>query len=174
MAKRNKRQKQPRLDLDVPLDAKSTDTPASVAEVLEELEPHQKEVLTQWFEVAFSGPLPPPQVLDGYDRLITDGADRIMAMAEREQSHRHKHDDKNSDRVDLLVDNDITLSQRGQLGGMAVMFLLVIGALVFAYLDRLPVALATFLGGVAVQVGSWVLNRSARSQAPAKEQKKSQ
>lgn len=170
MAKK-KRPKQPRLDLKVSPEDRQTDAPASVVEVLDELEPRQKEVLTQWFEIAISGPLPPPQVLDGYDQIITNGADRIMEMAEREQAHRHKHDDKNSDRIDRWVDNEITLSLRGQGGGMFVMVILVIGALVFAYLDRLPIALATFLGGVAVQVGSWVLNRSARSQAPSKEPK---
>lgn len=32
-----------------------------------------------------SGPLPPPGILDSYNQIIPEGADRIMAMAEKQQ-----------------------------------------------------------------------------------------
>ena len=37
-----------------------------------------------------AGPIPDPENLRKYDALITNGAERIMAMAEREQGHRHR------------------------------------------------------------------------------------
>lgn len=37
----------------------------------------------------FSGPLPPPQVLDQYNKLVPGFAERIMAMAESQLNHRH-------------------------------------------------------------------------------------
>lgn len=37
---------------------------------------------------AFSGPLPPPNVLQRYDEIIPNGADRIVAMAEKQSAHR--------------------------------------------------------------------------------------
>lgn len=41
-------------------------------------------------EVAeFSGPLPPPSYLRDYETIIVGAADRIIAMAEKEQKHRH-------------------------------------------------------------------------------------
>jgi uncharacterized membrane protein len=41
-------------------------------------------------EVAeFSGPLPPPSYLRDYETVIVGAADRIIAMAEKEQMHRH-------------------------------------------------------------------------------------
>jgi len=41
-------------------------------------------------EVAeFSGPLPPPSYLRDYETIIVGAADRIIAMAEKEQNHRH-------------------------------------------------------------------------------------
>lgn len=41
-------------------------------------------------EVAeFSEPLPPPSYLRDYEAIIAGGADRIIAMAEKEQKHRH-------------------------------------------------------------------------------------
>lgn len=35
-----------------------------------------------------SGPLPDPYTLGAYNEMIPDGADRIMKMAEKQQSHR--------------------------------------------------------------------------------------
>lgn len=37
----------------------------------------------------FSGPLPPPGVLQGYEDVVPGAAERIIAMAESEQNHRH-------------------------------------------------------------------------------------
>ena len=36
----------------------------------------------------WSGPLPPPAGLEKIDRIIPGGADRLLRMAEKEQSHR--------------------------------------------------------------------------------------
>jgi uncharacterized membrane protein len=41
----------------------------------------------------FTGPIPPPGILAGYDKALPNGADRVMKMAEREQEHRHKMED---------------------------------------------------------------------------------
>jgi uncharacterized membrane protein len=40
-------------------------------------------VAQQW-----TGPLPPPAALEHFDRVIPNGADRIMKMIEQEQAHR--------------------------------------------------------------------------------------
>jgi hypothetical protein len=36
----------------------------------------------------FSGPLPPTEMLQEYNRLIPNGAERIMTMAESQSAHR--------------------------------------------------------------------------------------
>ena len=41
---------------------------------------------------AFSGPLPPPLAVREYDDIIPGGAERILVMAEKEQSHRHENE----------------------------------------------------------------------------------
>jgi uncharacterized membrane protein len=35
----------------------------------------------------FSGPLPPPEIIKEYDKIVKNGAERIFQMAEKEQSH---------------------------------------------------------------------------------------
>ena len=37
---------------------------------------------------SFSGPLPPPSMYRGYDEVLPGSAERILAMAEKEQNHR--------------------------------------------------------------------------------------
>lgn len=38
--------------------------------------------------VAWSGPLPPPSVLQAYEDIVPGAADRLLSMAERQMSHR--------------------------------------------------------------------------------------
>lgn len=38
---------------------------------------------------AFHGPLPSPEILDGFEKVLPGAAERIMCMAEKEQSSRH-------------------------------------------------------------------------------------
>lgn len=42
----------------------------------------------------FVGSLPSPEVLAQYNHLVAGAADRIVAIAEREQEHRHKMQEK--------------------------------------------------------------------------------
>jgi uncharacterized membrane protein len=39
-------------------------------------------------ESHFSGPLPPPSLLQEYERIVTGAADRIISMAEKQAEHR--------------------------------------------------------------------------------------
>jgi uncharacterized membrane protein len=37
-----------------------------------------------------SGPIPSPEIIGGYEKVLAGSADRIIKMAEKEQEHRHK------------------------------------------------------------------------------------
>lgn len=47
----------------------------------------RQETRTQ-ISQAFSGPIPPPEILGGYNDLIPGAAERIFAMAEKQAEHR--------------------------------------------------------------------------------------
>lgn len=50
----------------------------------------QSPILKQTFIAEMhQGPLPPAHAMADYDRVLPGAAERIMQMAEREQSHRH-------------------------------------------------------------------------------------
>jgi uncharacterized membrane protein len=50
--------------------------------------PRPPQVLAQATQTQWSGPLPPPEVLQKFDTVIVGGAERILRMAENEQQHR--------------------------------------------------------------------------------------
>lgn len=61
----------------------------------------------------FTGPLPPPDVLHGYEQVLPGAAERIVAMAEREQGHRHQVEDR-------------VVKSEGRLGVVGLVFALLI------------------------------------------------
>jgi len=42
----------------------------------------------------FSGPLPHPQILEKYNEVVPDAAERIIAMAENQSKHRQELETK--------------------------------------------------------------------------------
>lgn len=67
----------------------------------------------------FSGPLPPPSIIAGYEDILPGSADRIFTMAENEQKHRHE------------VENDIVQANfQLQRWGLLAGFSIVVGVLI--------------------------------------------
>jgi hypothetical protein len=64
---------------------------ASVSHELSDKRPAAAEPIspvTGVISAHWSGPLPPPAVLEKIDEIIPGGADRLLCMAEKEQTHR--------------------------------------------------------------------------------------
>lgn len=57
-----------------------------------ELDPEGQQLIAQITASRFSGPVPPPAVLGQYEEILPGSAERILSMAESEQSHRHDYD----------------------------------------------------------------------------------
>lgn len=107
----------------------------------------------------FQGPLPPPHTLEGYEKVLPGSAERIFAMAEKEQDHRH---DMNKEQVSLdgkFLESDSKRERRGQYIAalLALIALLLSGFL--AMNDHS--AVASIIGGTTVLglVSAFVLGR---------------
>lgn len=114
-------------------------------------EPQQRQVVaaqrTEW-----SGPLPPPDVLERFDQVIPGGAARILQMAESEQSHRISFEQS-------ALKAAIADKKRGQFFGGTIGILAILGAVAAVYLGapwQVPVALVgvPVLGIVQALIGS--------------------
>jgi len=73
---------------------------------------------------AFSGPIPPPELMEGYQRLIPDAPERILSMAEDQSRHRQECEKKQ-------IDAAIKDTRRGQWMGFicAILMLMIVGYL---------------------------------------------
>lgn len=111
---------------------------------------------------AFSGPIPPPELLRGYEEILPGAADRIISMSEKQLNHRTS--------MESIVVNS-TLSQKNT--GMILGFLivLVILGIVVLLIFKGHIGLAALLGtttllGVA---GIFVLGvKPSKSNSPDK------
>lgn len=98
-------------------------------------------------EEYYSGPLPHPRHLEYFERTLPGAADRILSMAERQQSHRHAWEVRE-------LRSSIITERIGLFGGVAVAVGLILGAVICAY-----------FGATAIGVG--LVAASAVSMVPA-------
>ena len=67
--------------------------------------------------VSREGPLPAPEELHAYNQLVPGAAERIIAMAEREQATRHNSDDL-AQRADIRHRDELVKSQQANARGV--------------------------------------------------------
>lgn len=95
--------------------------PAAIKQILDdpEIPEDKKEALKSVIGISiersseFSGPLPPPEILEKYNAVIDNGAERIMTMAENQSAHRLQLEKQ-------VVNSQIKQSGRGQWFGFIV------------------------------------------------------
>jgi uncharacterized membrane protein len=82
--------------------------------------------------IEFSGPLPHPKILEGYERVLPGSADRILSMAENEGEHRRTIEK-------TIVKTDIIRSYLG-LGSGFIIALVGLGGSIYLAMNDKPVA----------------------------------
>jgi len=70
----------------------------------------------------FSSPLPPPSVLARYNDVIPGGADRILAMAERQSAHRESLEAS-------IVHGNLEMQRRGSNRAFALALIIILGGI---------------------------------------------
>lgn len=93
---------------------------------------------------SFSGPIPPPDTLRGYEEIRPGFAERIVHMAEQEQAHRIECEKK-------IVLETAAGSKRGQWMGFLVAIFFVIAAVILGLRGHDWLA-ATIGGGTLVAI----------------------
>mgnify|MGYP005926551617 CR=1 FL=1 len=128
-------------------EAPALDLPKEASAVLEKLSPEERSVIIQTVQAAaihkesFSGPIPHPDLLQGYDNVKSGFAERIVHMAEKEQDHRFESEK-------LMIKGTIAQSKRGQWFALTIALFVLAGAVLLAYLGH--DAVASILGGTTI------------------------
>jgi uncharacterized membrane protein len=104
-------------------------------------------------EDSFSGPLPHPKHLAEYDRVLPGAANRIIAMAEKEQEHRHEWENR-------ALKFDFSYSILGILLGFLIALALLILAYVSSRAGHPTVSLAFLAASTVGMVASFIKGRS--------------
>ncbi len=78
--------------------------------------PQQDSKLTLTRE-EFSGPIPPPVVLEQYKNILPSAPDRIIIMAEKQQNHEHVA-------IIQALTGEVALKNKGQLYGFLFIVLI--------------------------------------------------
>ena len=76
-------------------------------------------VVQELYQEFHQGPLPPPRQLGQYDQVLPGAAERIMTMAENEQTHRHMNESR-------LIGGEIRLKFTGQIAAFAALILMIL------------------------------------------------
>jgi len=107
--------------------------------------------------VTFSGPLPSPSILSGYEDILPGSADRIITMAEEQISHRQS-----------LEQSVIRSNIHNEKTGMWLAFLLTLLLMLFgAYLilnDKNTVGYFAVFGPIIFHAGNYIYNKRKESQ----------
>lgn len=115
------------------------DVPEDAKVILESLPEDKQHKLISVFRAShFSGPLPPPELLAGYESVLPGGAERIFLMTENQAEHRREIEKK-------VISSQIALNEKGQKFAFAIVMLAFISAFAFVFMG-FPAIAATILG----------------------------
>jgi uncharacterized membrane protein len=119
------------------------------------------ELIASKISASFSGPLPPPAILEQYDKINPGLADRIVRMAETEADHRRQIEKRALDADIQIAGKEYTERRIGQFLGFGIgVAALFIGAYVATHGQPLA---GGFIGtgGVVGLVTAFIYGRRA-------------
>jgi uncharacterized membrane protein len=102
--------------------------------------------MTQFQAAAFSGPLPLPGLIAKYDEIIPNGAERIMAMAERQSAHREQLEKR-------VVDGNVANQTRGSYFAFILALVAIIGGFFLIFEGKSSEGLVSIITSVSGLVG---------------------
>jgi uncharacterized membrane protein len=105
-----------------------------------------------------AGPLPPPRDLADYEKALPGSADRILAMAEKEQDRRLA-------RADRQIDADIRDSGRGVVYAFILGMTCIIGGIIALIMGATAGAFIS-LAGLATLAGTFIYGTRRKAQRP--------
>lgn len=90
----------------------------------------------------FSGPLPPPEILERYNSALPDAAERIMRMAEQQSRHRQEMEK-------MVIQGNISSQKIGTILGFIIVMGAMGGGFWLTYIGLSAYGIASILGALA-------------------------
>lgn len=103
-------------------------------------------------QARFTGPIPPPSLLRGYDEVCPGAASRIIEMAEKQEDHRMKMERTAADVGLEAMRQEFWEARRGQVCAVIVALAFIGAGVAIAYQGHPWPGAAISGGGVCLQV----------------------
>lgn len=116
-----------------------------------------RQMAIRYSEESSSTAIPPPSMLASYNNAIPDGAERIMAMAERQQAHRESLEQ-------TVVRGDSRRSDHGLYIGGVIVALSIICATVLVALDKDVQGMGLGIASITAPLGALIWGWMRRKQ----------
>lgn len=118
-------------------------------------DPARTASLTQVRGYHFSGPLPPPELLARYNQVIPNGAERILAMAERQSAHRESLESK-------VVDGNLAIQKSGSWRAFVLALVVILGGIYLMAAGRDAWGFAAILTSLVSLISVFFIGRSTQ------------
>jgi uncharacterized membrane protein len=107
-------------------------------------------------EVIYHSPIPPPQILAGYNTIVApDAGDRILRLVERQEEHRQYLEK-------CVIEGDNRRADRGLICGTSVVLATILLTAYLAYLKQPSYGIAAIITELAILGGVFVYNTKRR------------
>ncbi|MBU1701432.1 MAG: DUF2335 domain-containing protein [Candidatus Eisenbacteria bacterium] len=117
----------------------------------------QEVVVATFTGKHFTGPIPPPEMLADYEKLLPGAADRILGMAEEQSRHRRGLESS-------VVTSNNQLAKWGQRMGFFLALVVFSGSLVLLYQGKSTTGLATLITTLGSLVTVFVVGKRKQTQ----------
>lgn len=146
------------------------DESVDMKEIVQDLEKRPKKELVKEIirleRNEYSGPIPPPELLGGYEKILPGAADRILAMAEKQADHRRAMEK-------TVVESGSRDSKLGLICGTIVCIsVMVVGLLLSLITEAAVVGAFMSLSSLASLVGVFIYGTNSNANE-RKEKRKS-
>ena len=121
-------------------------------------------VASQQTTVEFRGPLPPPEILQAYNKALPNGAERIVAMAERQSAHRQEIEK-------TVVKGNVTVQKIGVFSSLLITLTAISLGSALIYNDKDTSGLAVIISSLACLVGAFIYGRRSQERERAEKAK---
>lgn len=108
--------------------------PEELKPILKKLgEKEQKTIVSAMIALtvkrSWTGPIPPPNILLGYNEVVPDGAERILRMAEKQSDHRMEIEK-------TVINRELNQSGRGQNYAVFIVVVVLLASFTLIYLGH--------------------------------------
>ena len=97
----------------------------------------------------YSGPIPHPDHLEKYEKILSGSANRILGMAENQSIHRQNIENK-------LLEAEIKYKNKGQNFGFIISIICIVGGIVMLFFGKNLQGFITLIGTVGVLISTFL------------------